>query len=93
MISPFASARPSLTYSVETGLLFRSQRDLIGWNRGFNAANQFKWSNPNSKRSIFEQQLSFLTKNGKLGSKKEILEILRKIKQERRARMLRKLGY
>ena len=80
--------------------LSRSSRDLIGWNRQFNAANQPKWTNPNSRKISTNQQLKFLIQSGKFETKEELLAVIRKFKQHqireqqaRRQKMLKKLGY
>ena len=80
--------------------LLRSSRDLIGWNRQFNAANQSKWVNPKDHKISINQQLQFLLKSGKFVSIAEILAALKKLRQHqireqnaRRARMIKRLGY
>ena len=80
--------------------LSRSSRDLIGWNRQFNAANQPKWTDPNSRKLSTNQQLKFLIESGKFETKQELLAVIRKFKQHqireqqaRRQRMLKKLRY
>ena len=80
--------------------LLRSSRDLIGWNRQFNAANQSKWVNPKDHKISINQQLQFLLKSGKFESKAEMLAALKKLREHqireqnaRRARMIKRLGY
>ena len=80
--------------------LARSSRDLIGWNRQFNAANQPKWTNPNEYKMSINQQLNYILNSGKFGSKTETMKALKKLRQykfqeqkARRAKMLKRLGY
>ena len=80
--------------------LGRSSRDLIGWNRQFNAANQPKWTNPNEYKMSINQQLNYILKSGKFGTKTETMKALKELRQykiqeqkARRAKMLKRLGY
>ena len=89
----------AMTHESAFGLA-RSSRDLIGWNRQFNAANQPKWVNPNAYKMSINQQLQYILKSGKFETKTEMMNALKKFRQykiqqqkARRAKMIKRLGY